>query len=86
MAESWEDVEYALAEVEWEVPSRDEHPDALMGAYGKYHTMVSFEAGGPNAVVVSYIGKGSEILGMKWSGLERLPTPRSVVRVLSREA
>jgi hypothetical protein len=55
-----------------------------MGPHGKYHVMVSFEAGEPTSVIVSYVGKGGEILSTKWSGLERLPSPQSVVRVLSK--
>ena len=52
-----------------------------MGAHGKYHLMVSFEAGEPTSVIVSYVGKGGGILSAKWVGVERLPTLRSVARV-----
>lgn len=86
MAESREDVELALAELGWEVRTEDERPDAVMTGHGKYHLMVSFEAGEPTSVIVSYVGKGGGILSMKWSGVARLPTPRSVVRVLSKDA
>ena len=85
MAQSKQSVERALTELGWEVPTADEHPDAVMGAYGKYHVMVSFEAEEPTSVIVSYVGKGGEILSTKWSGVDNLPTPRSVVRVLSRQ-
>jgi hypothetical protein len=47
--------------------------------------MVSFDAGEPTSVIVSYVGKGGGILSAKWAGVERLPTPRSVARVLSKE-
>ena len=86
MAESREDVELALAELGWEVRTEGERPDAVMAGHGKYHLMVSFEAGEPTSVIVSYVGKGGGILSMKWSGVERLPTPRGVVRVLSKDA
>src|SRR5215212_12233663 len=57
-----------------------------MAGHGKYHLMVRFEAGEPTSVIVSDVGKGGSILSSKWSGAERLPTPRSVVRVLSQDA
>ena len=85
MAESREDVERALADLGWEVQTEDEQPDAVMAAHGKYHLMVSFEAGEPTSVIVSYVGRGGGILSAKWAGVERLPTPTSVVRVLSKE-
>jgi hypothetical protein len=84
MAESRQEVELALQELGWEI--RTEDPDAIMGAHGKYHLMVSFEAGEPTSVIVSYVGRGGGILSAKWAGIERLPTPRNVVRVLSKEA
>jgi poly(3-hydroxybutyrate) depolymerase len=86
MAESRENVKSALMELGWEVKTEDERPDAVMAGHGKYHLMVSFEAGEPTSVIVSYVGRGGAILSMKWSGVERLPTPRSVVRVLSKDA
>ncbi len=79
-----EEIQRALARLGWEVRTEDERPDAVMAGHGKYHLMVSFEAGEPSSVIVSYVGKGGGILSMKWSGAERLPTPRSVVRVLSK--
>jgi hypothetical protein len=82
MAESRQDVQRALAELGWEVSMED--PDAVMGAHGKYHVMVSFEAREPTSVIASYVGRGGSILSAKWAGVERLPTPRSVVRVLSK--
>jgi hypothetical protein len=85
MAESREEVERAFLELGWEVRKEDERPDALMVGHGKYHLMVSFEGGEPTSVIVSYVGRGGGILSSKWSGIERLPTPRSVVRVLSQD-
>lgn len=81
MAESRENVELALAELGWEVRTNDS--GAVMGGYGKYHLMISFEGGEPVSVIISYVGKGGEILSTKWSGVERLPTPQRVVRALS---
>jgi poly(3-hydroxybutyrate) depolymerase len=86
MAESRENVKSALMALGWEVKTEDERPDAVMAGHGKYHLMVSFEATEPTSVIVSYVGRGGAILSMKWSGVERLPTPRSVVRVLSKDA
>ena len=86
MAENREDVKQALADLGWDVQTEDERPDAVMGDHGKYHLMVSFDAGEPSSVIVSYVGKGGGILSAKWAGVERLPTPRSVVKVLSRDA
>ena len=86
MAENKKEVERALLELAWKVRREDERPDAVMAGYGKYHLVVSFEAGEPTSVIVSYVGKGGSILSSKWSGAEHLPTPRSVVRVLSQDA
>ena len=86
MAENKKEVERALLELAWKVRREDERPDAVMAGYGKYHLVVSFEAGEPTSVIVSYVGKGGSILSSKSSGAERLPTPRSVVRVLSQDA
>jgi hypothetical protein len=80
MAESREDVERALAELGWEV--RTDNPGALMGGYGKYRLMVSFQDGEPTSVTISYVGKGGEILSRSWPGVKRLPSPKSVVRRL----
>ena len=82
MAESKQDIERALADLGWEVSTGD--PDAVMGAHGKYHLMVSFEGGEPTSVIASYVGRGGGILSAKWAGVERLPTPSSVVRALSK--
>jgi len=46
-----------------------------MGAHGTYHPMVSFEAGEPTSVIVSYVDRGGDILSANWAGVERLPTP-----------
>lgn len=81
MAESRENVELALAELGWEV--RTDDSGAVMGGYGKYHLMVSFEGGEPVSVIISYVGSGGEMLSRKWPGIERLPAPEKVVRALS---
>ena len=83
MADLREDVELALVELGWEILTQDDRTDAVMAGHGKYHLMVSFEGEGPSSVIVSYVGRGGGILSMKWAGIERLPTPRKVVRVLS---
>jgi hypothetical protein len=83
--ESKEDVRRALADLGWEVRTDDEGSGAVMGAHGKYHLMVSFEGEKPTSVLISYVGRGGEILSRKWSGTEQLPTPRSIVRAFSRE-
>jgi len=83
--ESREDIKRALARLGWEVRADDEGSGAIMGAHGKYHLMVSFEGEKPTSVLISYVGKGGEILSRNWSGTERLPTPQSVVRAFSRE-
>ena len=82
--ESRDDVRWALAGLGWEVRTDDEDSGAIMGAHGKYHLMVSFEGDEPTSVLISYVGRGGEILSRKWPGTEHLPTPRSVVRVLSK--
>lgn len=82
--ESREDVRRALAGLGWEVRTDDEDSGAIMGAYGKYHLMVSYEGDEPTSVLVSYVGRGGEILSRKWPGIEHLPTPRSVIRGLSK--
>jgi hypothetical protein len=46
--------------------------------------MVSFDAEEPTSVIISYVGKGGGILSAKWAGVDRLPTPKSVVKVLSK--
>ena len=83
--ESREDIGRALADLGWEVQSDEEGTNAVMGAHGKYHLMVSFEGDEPTSVLVSYVGRGGEILSRKWPGTERLPTPRSIVGAFSRE-
>ena len=78
-----EEIKRALADLGWEVRTDDESADAIMGGYGKYRMMVNFEGGKPTSVIISYVGKGGEILSRKWPGVERLPTPHKVVRALS---
>ncbi len=81
--ESREDIKRALADLGWEVRTADEPADTVMGGYGKYHLMVNYEGGKPASLIISYVGKGGEILSRKWPGVERLPTPERVVRALS---
>lgn len=81
--ENREDIERALADLGWEVRTDDEGPDAVMGSYGKHRLMVNFEGGEPTSLIISYVGKGGEILSRKWPGAERLPTPQMVVKVFS---
>ena len=80
MAERRENVERALAELGWEV--RTDDPDVVIGSHDKHHLMVGFRDGEPISVTISYVGKGGEILSRAWPGVERLPTPKSVVRRL----
>ena len=82
--ESREDVERALAALGWEVRTDDEGSGAVLGADDKYHLMVSFEGEKPTSVLISYGGRGGEILSRTWPGTEHLPTPQSVVRAFSR--
>ncbi len=81
--ETRENIQRALADLGWEILTGDEAADTVMGAYGKYHLLVNFEGGKPTSVIISYVGKGGEILSRKWPGVERLPTPQKVVRALS---
>jgi hypothetical protein len=81
---SREDIRRALAGMGWDVRTDDEGSGAVMGAHGKYHLMVSFEGDEPTSVLISYVGRGGEILSTKWPGTEHLPTPQSVVRGLSK--
>ena len=83
--ESREDIRRALADLGWEVRTDDEDSRAIMGAHGKYHLMVSFEGDEPTSVLISYVGRGGEILSRKWPGTECLLTPQNVVRAFSRE-
>jgi hypothetical protein len=82
--ESKEDIERTLTELGWEVRTDDEASGAVMGDHGKYHLMVSFEGEKPTSVLISYVARGGEILSRNWPGTERLPSPQSVVRALSR--
>lgn len=79
-----EDIERALAGLGWEVRATEEGAGPIMGGHGKYRLMVNFEGGEPSSVIVSYVGKGGEILSRKWPGVERLPTSQSVARRLPR--
>ena len=81
--ENREDIKRALADLGWAVRTDDEGPNAVMGSYGKHRLMVNFEGGEPTSLIISYVGKGGEILSRKWPGAERLPTPQMVVKVFS---
>jgi len=83
--QSREDIKWALTDLGWEVQTDEASPGAVMGSYGKYHLMVNFEGGEPKSVIISYVGKGGEILSRKWPGVERLPAPQMIVRRLSGE-
>lgn len=80
---SREEVRRALTDLGWELKTEGRAPEAVMGVYGKYYIMVSFEGGGPTSVIISYVGRGGGMLSRKWPGVEHLPTPRKVVRALS---
>ena len=82
--ESKEDIGRALEDLGWEIQTDEERSGAVMGAHGKYHLMVSFEGDEPTSILVSYVGRGGEILSRRWPGTKHLPTPRSVVRGLSK--
>ena len=82
--ESEAGVRRALADLGWEVRAEDERPNVVMGGYGKYHVMVSFGEGEPTSLIISYVGRGGEMLSRKWPGVGRLPAPEKVVRALSR--
>ncbi len=81
--ESREDIKRALTDLGWEKVRTEERSGAVMGSYGKHHLMVNFVGGEPTSVIISYVGKGGEILSRKWPGAKRLPTPQGVVRVFS---
>ena len=83
--ESKEDIGRALEDLGWKIQTDEERSGAVMGAHGKYHLMVSFEGKKPTSVLISYVGRGGEILSRKWPGTEHLPTPRSIVRAFSRK-
>lgn len=82
MAENRGDIERARDDLGWEV--RTDDSGAIMGGYGKHYVVVSFQDGEASSVTISFVGKGGEILSRAWSGVERLPTPMNVVRVLSQ--
>ena len=82
--ESRAGVRRALADLGWEVRAEGGRPNVVVGGYGKFHVMVSFGDGEPTSLIISYVGRGGEMLSRKWPGVERLPTPQKVVRALSR--
>ena len=81
--ESKENVQQALADLGWEARTVPRRPE-VVGSYGKYHLIVSFESTTPTSVIISYVGRGGQLLSRKWPGIERLPTPQKVVRALSK--
>jgi hypothetical protein len=81
--ENREEIKRAIADLGWEVRTDDAGPDAVVGSYGKHRLMVNFEGGEPTSLIISYVGRGGEILSRKWPGVERLPTPQSIVRAFS---
>lgn len=82
--ESREDIRQALAGLGWDVRAdEEENPGVVTGGCGKYHLVVSFEGGEPTSVLISYVGKGGEILSRKWPGVDSLPTPQKVVSAFS---
>ena len=81
--ESKAEVRGALARLGWEVRAEDSSSGAVIGGHGKNYLMVSFGEEGPTSVLISYVGGGG-LLSRAWPGVERLPTPRNVVRALSR--
>lgn len=84
--ESRAEVRGALARLGWEVREGEAASGDVVGAHGKYYLMVSFGDDGPTSVIISYVGGGGGLLSRAWPGLERLPTPRNVVRALSRQS
>ena len=84
--ESKEDIRRALAELGWEVRTDDASSGAVMGAHDKYHLMVNFEDEKPTSVLISYVGRGGEILSKKWPGVERLPGPQRAVRAFPKNS
>ena len=83
MPETRAEVAEALTNLGWEVQA-EENANEVMGSHGKHHLMVGFQDDSPVSVTISYVGKGGEILSRAWPGVDRLPTPRSVVRRFSR--
>ena len=81
--ENREEIKRAIADLGWEVRMDDVGPDAVVGSYGKHRLMVNFEGGEPTSLIISYVGRGGEILSRKWPGAEHLPSPQKVVRVFS---
>jgi hypothetical protein len=82
-SEKREDIKRAIADLGWEVRTDNTGTDAIVGGYGKYRLMVNFEGEKPTSVIISYVGKGGEILSRKWPGVERLPTPQRIIRTFS---
>lgn len=80
------EVRGALARLGWEVREGEAASGEVVGAHGKYYLMVSFGEDGPTSVIISYVGGGGGLLSRTWPGVERLPTPRNVVRALSRQS
>ena len=83
--ESKAEVRGALARLGWEVRSENPSSGLIIGGHGKYYLMVSFGEDGPTSVIISYVGGGGGLLSRGWPGVERLPTPRKVIRTLSQK-
>ncbi|QIN83353.1 hypothetical protein GBA63_12440 [Rubrobacter tropicus] len=81
--ESRAEVRGELARLGWEVREGGAPSGAVIGAHGKYYLMVSFGDDGPTSVIISYVGRGGGLLSRGWPGVERLPSPRNVVKALS---
>jgi hypothetical protein len=80
-----DDVRGALARLGWELREDDASSSGVViGGHGKYYLMVSFGEDGPTSVIISYVGGGGGLLSRGWPGVDRLPTPRNVVKALSR--
>lgn len=79
---SRDEVRGALARLGWDL-REDASSGAVIGGHGKYYLMVSFGDDGPTSVIISYVGGGGGLLSRGWPGVERLPTPRNVVKALS---
>ena len=81
---SRDEVRGALTRLGWELREEDASSGAVIGGHGKYYLMVSFGEDGPTSVIISYVGGGGGLLSRGWPGVERLPTPKNVVKALSR--
>lgn len=81
--EDKENIVRALADLGWETRSDPDRTE-IVGSYGKYHLLVSFKNATPTSVIISYVGRGGQLLSRKWPGTARLPRPEQAVRTLSQ--